>query len=107
MSRKKYKVNPVPESQRVKVRRAVELFQNFRGDEPEYIDTVEVPDYDTYMVIGYLDFVGYHTIRDGEDERYVHHFDEKSRPLLCSSHDGKQLIIVGGRYKFGERGIVG
>lgn len=98
---------PVPESKRVKVRRAVKLYEDFRGDEPEFIDTVEIDDYDTFMVIGYLDFVGYHTNRDGEDERYIHHFNEKSRPLLCSSHDGKQLIIVGGQYRFTERGIIG
>lgn len=107
MNKRKYKVNPVPPSKRVKLSHAVDLYQRFRGDDPEYIDTIEVADYDTFMVIGYLDFVGYHTIRDGEHERYVHHFDEKSRPLLCSSHDGKQLIIVGGRYKFGDRGIIG
>jgi len=98
---------PVPESKRVKLRKTIKLFQDFRGDDPENIDTIEVPDYDTFMVIGELDFVGYSTIRDGERENYIHHFDEKSRPLLCSSHDGKQLIIVGGRYKFGNRGIIG
>jgi len=110
--------NPVPESSRAawrrtvknlkpELKRAVELYQDFRGDDPEYIDTVEVHDYGVFMVIGYLDFVGYHTVRDGEDERYIHHFKAKSRPLLCCSHDGKQLIILGGEYKFGERGIIG
>lgn len=87
--------------------KAIKLFQDFRGDKPEYIDTIEIPDYDAAMVIGYLDGVLYHTIRDGEHERYVHHFDGKSRPLLCCSHDGKQLYILGGGYKFGERGIIG
>jgi len=98
---------PVPESKRVKLRRTVKLYEDFRGDSPEHIDTVEIVDYDTFMVIGYLDFVGYHTVRDGEDERYIHHFKEKSRPLLCVSHDGKQLIILGGGYRFTERGIIG
>lgn len=107
MMSKHYKINPVPPSKRVKMSHAVKLFQDFRGDDPEFIDTVTIPDYDTFMVIGYLDFVGYHTIRDGDDERYVHHFDEESRPLLCASHDGKQLIILGGGYKFGDRGIIG
>lgn len=101
------KRNPVPLSKRARIKKAVELFQDFRGDDPEYIDTVEIADYDTFMVIGYLDGVLYHTVRDGEDERYIHHFNGKSRPLLCSSFDGKQLVIIGGRYKFGERGIVG
>jgi len=98
---------PVPESKRVKLRKTIKLFQDFRGDDPDHVDTVTVADYDTFMVIGYLDFVGYHTVRDGEEERYIHHFKEKSRPLLCASHDGKQLIILGGGYKFGDRGIIG
>lgn len=98
---------PVPESKRVKQARAIKLYEDFRGDGPEFIDEIKIKDYDTFMVVGYLDFVGYHTVRDGEDERYIHHFEEKSRPLLCASHDGKQLIIVGGQYKFTERGIIG
>lgn len=101
------KKNPVPLSRKARVTRAVNLYEQFRGEKPEFIDTVEVADYDTFMVIGYLDFMGYHTRRDGEEERYIHHFNSKSRPLLCSSHDGKQLAIVGGRYKFGDRGIIG
>lgn len=92
---------------RESLRRAVKLFVSFRGEDPQHIDTVEIPDYDAAMVIGYLDGVLYHTIREGEHERYIHHFNAKARPLLCSSHDGKQLFILGGEYKFGERGIVG
>lgn len=58
------------------------------------------------MVIGELDAVCYTTVRDGETESYKHEFRKKSRPMLVSSADGKNLYIVGGSYHFGARGIV-
>lgn len=42
---------------------------------------------------------------DGE-HNYFHRFAKKSRPLLISKHDGSQIGIVGGQYRFTERGIV-
>ena len=46
------------------------------------------------------------TIRDGKEEFYRHPFRASSRPLLAARHDGKRLYIVGGRYRFTDRGIV-
>lgn len=37
---------------------------------------------------------------------YRHEFTKHSRPLLAASIDGKQLLIVGGRFQHGPRGIV-
>jgi hypothetical protein len=50
--------------------------------------------------------VKYRTIRDGEEQFYRHPFRASSRPLLAARHDGKRLYIVGGRYRFTDRGIV-
>lgn len=58
------------------------------------------------IAIGTLDFVGYTTKRDGRIESYIHRFAKHARPLLATSHDGRHLYILGGGYKFTERGIV-
>lgn len=38
-------------------------------------------------------------------EKYIHQFKKASQPVLASSHDGKQLYILGGGYEVTERGI--
>lgn len=90
---------------KVKVAGAVDLFRRFREEEPEYVEELEIPTADVMMLIGTLDTVEYTTRRGGQVELYRHEFDEKSKPLLCSSWDGKQIWIVGGRYDFTEVGI--
>jgi hypothetical protein len=89
-----------------RVKRAIALFKDFRGNNPDYVDDVEIPEYDTAMVIGQLDGIMYTTVRDGKKESYIHKFKASARPLLASSFDGKQLIIIGGHYNFTDRGIV-
>lgn len=98
--------NPVPPSKHVQVTAAIDLFKDFRGNDPEFIDTLKVNWPQVAFVVGYLDGVLYTTVRDSKEESYIHKFKKKSRPLLASSHDGKQLIILGGGYDFTERGIV-
>ena len=39
-------------------------------------------------------------------QKYIHTFKQASQPVLASSHDGKQLYILGGGYKITERGII-
>ena len=58
------------------------------------------------ITVGYLDAVMYETVRDGKTEKYIHRFKKQARPLLCSSYDGTQLLILGGGYDFTDRGIV-
>ena len=57
-------------------------------------------------VIGECDGVLYTTVRDGVTERYIHEFRKADKPLLCVSPDGRQILLVGGRYRFTEAGIV-
>lgn len=86
--------------------RARALYEDFREEEAEYLDTVPLPVYDVGLVIGQCLGVLYETSHDGERVRYIHKFKAKSRPLLVSSDDGKQLYLLGGAYTFTERGIV-
>ncbi len=42
----------------------------------------------------------------GKIEKYVHEFKAQDRPMLVVSPDGRQLMLIGGRFRFTERGIV-
>ena len=87
--------------------RAEDLFERFTGHDAEPIARVRLPPLPEHMaVIGELDGVLYTTTRDGREEKYVHEFRKRDKPLLCVSPDGEQLFIVAGRYVFTERGIV-
>jgi hypothetical protein len=100
------KKNPVPASQYAKMKEAIERYKEFTGMEPEFYDAWQVNHPEVGFVVGTLDAVLYTTVRDGITESYQHKFKKNSQPLLCSTHDGKQLVIVGGRYRFTNRGIV-
>lgn len=64
------------------------------------------PESKTLVKIGKLDGVLYSTVRDGINESYIHEFKKLSRPTFCVTHDGARIVLVGGRYKFTDRGIV-
>jgi len=85
--------------------RAAKLFKDFHGDPPGYKQRVSVALPKVALAIGSLDGVDYTTVRDGVTERYHHPFKRDARPALAVSHSGKQLLILGGRYTFTDRGI--
>jgi hypothetical protein len=88
-------------------KQAASRYSRFTGHEPENIGSINIPPLPkSAAVIGELDGVMYTTVRDGRVEKYIHEFKGAARPLLCTSPDGKQLLIVGGKYLFTERGIV-
>lgn len=89
------------------IRAAVDIYRTFRGAEPKRLQVANLDIPEAVAVIGHLDYVGYRTTYEGESELYEHEFQPGSRPLLCVSHDGKQLVLLGGRYVFDKHhGIV-
>ncbi len=88
------------------MKEATELFKSFTGHDAQWFDKYEIPDYSVGLKIGSCDGIMYTTVRDGKTEKYIHKFKKSARPLLVSSYDGQQLIILGGGYNFTERGIV-
>jgi hypothetical protein len=89
------------------VDRAADLYERFTGHDPRELGTVSVPELPRVAaVVGECDGVLYTTVRDGKTERYIHEFAARDRPLLCVSPDGRQILLVGGRYRFTEAGIV-
>ena len=99
------KKNPVPRSKHAKVEKAISLYKRFRGTEPEYVDELEVEPVDVAMLIGKCDGILYTTERDGKTESYIHEFTGDACPMLVSSWDGKQIMLIGGNYSFTEEGI--
>lgn len=87
------------------VESARKLLRDFTGRDPQKKITRALPKPPRAgLVFGTLVQVGYRSRRDGA--LYRHTFrSNKSRPLLVASHDGRSLHIVGGRYRFTDRGI--
>ena len=101
----------VPPSSRARGRddleRAADLFERFTGHDAQNETRVTVPPLPKVAaVIGECDGVLYTTVRDGQTERYIHKFRKADKPLLCVAPDGRQILLVGGRYRFTEAGIV-
>lgn len=100
----KRRTNPTQASESAS---AAELYRKFTGHEPESLGEIELrPLPKSAACIGTCDGILYTTVRDGVTEKYIHKFKAKDKPLFCVSPDGKQLLLVGGNYEFGERGIV-
>jgi hypothetical protein len=100
--------NPVPASSRVRdTDRAARLYEKFSGHDAEEIGEVPAPKVPKVAVaIGSVDAICYTTRRDGKVERYIHEFKPHARPIFAVSPDGSQILLIGGRYTFTERGIV-
>ena len=109
MKRRKNPVGKLQGGERLElIRQAARLYHDFSGHVGEMeIHKVKIPNIPkTVAVFGELDAIEYTTVRDGKTELYRHEFGYKSKPLFCVSPDGKQILIVGGRYKVNDRGIV-
>lgn len=102
-------LNPVPASSTLTdpIRQARHLYEKFTGHQAKPVPCmVDVDGQEVYINIGRMDAVEYTTTRDGKSESYRHRFHPRSRPQLLASHDGKHARIVGGQFKFTERGFV-
>lgn len=90
------------------LKQAARLYQRFTGHTDEFeVHRVLTPDFPkTLVAIGEVVALAYDTVRDGEYQKYIHQFRKGSRPLFCVSPDGKNLVLLGGAYKFTDRGIV-
>ena len=97
--------NPVPLSQTAKVSRARQLYSDFTGHDANRYDSVKVNWPDVGLLVGHCDGVLYTTVRDGEEEHYIHTFKKSARPALVASYDGKQLALLGGNFQFKDSGI--
>jgi hypothetical protein len=86
--------------------RAAKLYESFRERPPKRVNRIGFAPPRIVVDIGHVEFIGYRTTHGKKLTLYRHDFAPGSRPLLCVSPDGRQLMLIGGRYKFTERGIV-
>jgi hypothetical protein len=94
-------------SDRKDVQKAARLYERFSGHQAESLGKITLPPMPRVgACVGEVDFVGYTTVRDGVQEAYIHKFKSKDKPLLVVSPDGRSLHLIGGSYRFTERGIV-
>jgi len=83
------------------------MYERFTGHAVDVAERAHVPSLPRVAaVVGECDGVLYTTVRDGKTESYIHRFRARDRPLLAVSPDGRQLLLIGGRYRFTEAGIV-
>ena len=83
------------------------LFRSFMLKRPAKVSRVRVPAPPKVgLAIGKIATIIYESDRGGSKHLYRHDFGQQSRPLLIASSDGKRLILLGGAYRFTERGIV-
>lgn len=98
------RANPAP---RAPASAAAARYRRFTGMQPERALRVNYPENPVAgLAIGPCLEVAYETVRDGVVERYRHKFAPNARPTLVASHDGRQLYLLGGAYRFTDRGIV-
>lgn len=93
------------------LRQAARLYERFSGEPgAEFarlpLRTVGDGEQRVAVAVGTLDGLLYTTVRDGKIEKYIHKFNVKDKPLFAVSPDGRAIYIIGGRFRFTERGIV-
>lgn len=88
------------------IKEAARLYNDFSGHNEMETFRMKVPSLPRVVaVFGDIDAIEYSTVRDGKPELYRHEFRDKSKPMFCASPDGKQIYILGGKYRVTERGI--
>lgn len=101
-TRPKYLANPIP-ANRVKARKK---YREFHATEPKKTVSVSKIDTSELVELGKALEIGYKSKKwEGKNNNYLHKFGRGVR--LCSTADGKALIILGGKLETTERGIVG
>lgn len=88
------------------MQQAITLYESFRDAKPKKLARLKVNIPKIVACMGYVESLDYRTTHKGKAQPYRHRFAPGSRPLLCVSSDGRQLMLLGGLYKWTERGIV-
>lgn len=85
---------------------AVTLYESFREKRPKRLAKLRVDIPKVVACMGHVEALDYRTTHGKKVTLYHHNFAAGSRPLLCVSANGRQLMLLGGRYEFTGRGIV-
>ena len=85
---------------------AKKLGFKFSGHNPGKRAKITIPDAPNVALdIGRVYAITYIAKRNGKLGYYQHKFARHAQPIFAVSHDGKQLLLIGGSYHFTETGI--
>jgi hypothetical protein len=86
---------------------AQRLFTAFHGARPSRVTRVSIPVPPRAMAaVGECIGIMYRARRDGNVHNFLHKFfRSNARPTLAASPDGRTLYLLGGAYRFTNRGI--
>lgn len=89
------------------ITQATRLFRAYFDRDPQgdEISRVAMRGPDDALAIGPLYGLIYHS--EIERKPFIHKFKASDRPLLLVSSDGRQIYVLGGGYRFTERGFIG
>ncbi len=102
--RRRRRRNPVGRHQHYA--QAVRLYRDYHGEDPQFVDEYLVPSTDVAVYVGRVTGIMYEARREGELVEWIHEFSGRSRPVFAVSPDGEQILVLGGEFRFTERGIV-
>jgi hypothetical protein len=87
------------------IQKAWKLFKSFHKKDPRGSNLVRIAMEKPDEALEVGKFFGIAYIAEGEI--YFHKFNKRNRPLVYVSHDGKQIYILKGGYRFTDRGFIG
>ena len=88
------------------LRQAAKLFESFREKPAVSVTRRRLPAPGVAIEIGPLNKIEYWTTHGNKRVLYAHAFKKNCAPTFMVSADGRQLLLVGGRFRFTWRGIV-
>ena len=86
--------------------RGERLYSDFHGEPPRHVKMHRLPAFREGVEVGPLVAVTYDTVRDGKKIRFEHEFKKRASPLLTVSDDGRKIAVIGGDFRFTDRGFV-
>lgn len=88
------------------LRSSAALYRGFREEPARRVRRIRLNLPKAAAVMGQVEFIGYMTTHAGKTHLYVHQFAMGSRPQFVAGKGRNQALLVGGRYKVTDRGIV-
>lgn len=88
------------------LKKAYQLYSEFRESIPKRGRRIEFDIPKAVMVMGHITTISYVTTLGRKTVNFSHDFHDGSMPLLCAGSEPNQLFIIEGRYIVTDRGIV-
>jgi hypothetical protein len=86
-------------------RKALTLYREFHGKAAGWGKIVGIKQEGDIAALEVGQFFGIIYIAEGK--KYLHKFNANNRPQVFVSSDGRQVYVIGGSYRFTDRGFVG